>query len=174
MKYSKKQKLLAVVTLIPLILISTVIFRFSSQTGEQSARVSNGLTVRLLSLFMDVSELSDGQLETLLTSLRHKVRKTAHILEYAAFGFFLELHLCTWLKKRPWLWGLAVSALYGFSDELHQYFVGERAMHVKDVGFDLFGAALGVGAYALLAYLIRRLTDKKHTKDVRRQAARYT
>ena len=113
--------------------------------------------MRLLSLFMDVSELSDEELETLLTSLRHKIRKTAHILEYAAFGFFLELHLCTWLKKLPWLWGLIVSVLYGLSDELHQHFVGERIMQVKDVGFDLFGAALGIGAYTLLALLVRRL-----------------
>ena len=157
MKRSVKQRVLALVTLIPLILISTVIFRFSAQTGEQSTKVSNGLTVRLLSLFMDVSELSDEELETLLTSLRHKIRKTAHILEYAAFGFFLELHLCTWLKKLPWLWGLVVSVLYGFSDELHQHFVGERIMQVKDVGFDLFGAALGIGAYTLLALLVRRL-----------------
>ncbi|MBQ6118755.1 MAG: VanZ family protein, partial [Clostridia bacterium] len=101
MKRSVKQRVLSVVTLIPLILISTVIFRFSAQSGEQSTKVSNGVTVRLLSLFMDVSELSDEELETLLTSLRHKIRKTAHILEYAAFGFFLELHLCTWLKKLP-------------------------------------------------------------------------
>lgn len=157
MKRSVKQRVLALVTLIPLILISTVIFRFSAQTGEQSTKVSNGVTVRLLSLFMDVSELSDEELETLLTSLRHKIRKTAHILEYAAFGFFLELHLCTWLKKLPWLWGLVVSVLYGFSDELHQHFVGERIMQVKDVGFDLFGAALGIGAYTLLALLVRRL-----------------
>lgn len=157
MKRSVKQRVLAVVTLIPLILISTVIFRFSAQSGEQSTKVSNGVTVRLLSLFMDVSELSDEELETLLTSLRHKIRKTAHILEYAAFGFFLELHLCTWLKKLPWLWGLIVSVLYGLSDELHQHFVGERIMQVKDVGFDLFGAALGIGAYTLLALLVRRL-----------------
>ena len=157
MKRSVKQRVLALVTLIPLILISTVIFRFSAQSGEQSTKVSNGVTVRLLSLFMDVSELSDEELETLLTSLRHKIRKTAHILEYAAFGFFLELHLCTWLKKLPWLWGLIVSVLYGLSDELHQHFVGERIMQVKDVGFDLFGAALGIGAYTLLALLVRRL-----------------
>ena len=130
MKRSVKQRVLALVTLIPLILISTVIFRFSAQSGEQSTKVSNGVTVRLLSLFMDVSELSDEELETLLTSLRHKIRKTAHILEYAAFGFFLELH---------------------------QHFVGERIMQVKDVGFDLFGAALGIGAYTLLALLVRRL-----------------
>ena len=164
MTYSKKQKILAVVTLIPLILISMVIFRFSSQSGEQSTRVSNGLTVRLLSLFMDVSELSDEQLDTLLTSLRHKIRKTAHVLEYAAFGFFLELHLCTWMKRRPWIAGLIVSALYGFSDELHQYFVGERSMGLKDVGFDVFGAALGIGAYMLLAYLIRLFLAKQRAK----------
>lgn len=157
----RKRRILAAVTLIPLVLISMVIFGFSSQTGEQSGEVSDGLTVRLLSLFTDVSKLSDEELETLVISLRHKVRKTAHVLEYAAFGFFLELHLCTWLKKLPWLAGLTVSALYGFSDELHQYFVGDRAMQLKDVGFDLFGAALGIGVYALLAYLLRRLRAKR-------------
>lgn len=171
MKRSVKQRVLALVTLIPLILISTVIFRFSAQSGEQSTKVSNGITVRLLSLFMDVSELSDEELETLLTSLRHKIRKTAHILEYAAFGFFLELHLCTWLKKLPWLWGLIVSVLYGFSDELHQHFVGERIMQVKDVGFDLFGAALGIGAYTLLTLLVRRLWAAVQAKNKRRNPA---
>ena len=161
---SKKRKpLFIVLTLIPLILISVVIFRFSAQSGERSTEVSNSVTVRLLSLVMDLSEFSDEELEELVVSLRHKVRKTAHVLEYAAFGFFLALHLSTWLKKMPWLVGLGISALYGLSDELHQYFVGERMMQLKDVGFDLFGAALGIGAFTLLCLAVRRLRSK-HNK----------
>ena len=83
MKHGVRQRILAVVTLIPLILISTVIFRFSSQTGEQSTRVSNGLTVRLLSLFMDVSELSDEGLDYRMVFVGSGV--------IARFYFYLDL-----------------------------------------------------------------------------------
>ena len=167
MRYSKKQKILAVVTLIPVILTAAAIFLFSSQNAEESGKLSTGVTKWVLSLFVDVSELSPGQWEALLANTQQVVRKTAHVLEYAAFGFFLTLHLSTWMQKRPWLAGLIGSALYSMSDELHQSFVGGRAMQARDVGFDVFGAALGVGAYLLLAYLIRRLTAKK-VKNARR------
>ncbi len=150
------------VTLIPLIMISVTIFGFSAQSGEKSTEVSNGVTVRILSLFMDTDSMPPEELETLVVSLRHKIRKTAHVLEYAAFGFFLSLHLSTWLKKLPWLFSLAGSALYGFSDELHQYFVGARMMQLKDVGFDLFGAALGIAAFALLMLLLRHIFKRSN------------
>lgn len=162
---TKPNQLLPAITLIPLILVSALIFRFSAQTGEKSTEVSNGLTIRLLMLFTDLSEYTVDELKETVIRLRHKIRKTAHVLEYAAFGFFLALHLSTWIKKLPWLWGLAVSVIYGLSDELHQYFVGERVMQLRDVGFDLVGAALGIGAFLLLRFVFRRFRENRAARN---------
>ena len=167
----KRKKALIAVTLIPVLLVAAAIFLFSSQNAEESGELSAGVTEWVLSLFVDVSELSPGEWEALLAGSQNVIRKTAHVLEYAAFGFFLVLHLSTWMNKRPWLAGLTVSLLYSGSDELHQYFVGGRAMQLRDMGFDLFGAALGIGAYTLLACLIRRLSAGKQMDDTRRETA---
>jgi len=72
----------------------------------------------------------------------------AHVAEYAILGALLAIALGHWRRTWPWF-AIAVTAwlvasVYGMSDEFHQSFVPSRDANWLDVGFDSFGAALGV------------------------------
>ena len=54
---------------------------------------------------------------------------------------------------------IAVAAVYGATDELHQYFVPGRRMDVRDLVADVVGAALA----ALGLYVVGRLTTRSRT-----------
>ncbi len=74
--------------------------------------------------------------------------KIVHIVEYSILGFLL----CRALKfsfismNNFWIMSvsIAVSALYGISDEIHQFFVPYRTADALDAIADFGGSFLGV------------------------------
>lgn len=111
-------------------------------------------------------------------SLSFGVRKTAHFTEYMILGGLLMIDAAGWRRMatppaattssapRPqptparmacaWL----VAALYAVSDEIHQYFVPERACALMDMGIDSAGAAAGVLIVALILTRKSRIRNK--------------
>ena len=84
--------------------------------------------------------------------------KHLHALLYSGLGFLLARALAGGLDRTVTL-TVAISttilaALYGVSDELHQYFVPPRQVELLDVVADTIGA--GVAAFALYAWGIIR------------------
>ena len=84
--------------------------------------------------------------------------KDLHALLYSGLGFLLARALAGGLDRTVTL-TMAISttvlvALYGVSDELHQYFVPPRQVELLDVVADTIGA--GVAAFALYAWGIIR------------------
>ena len=156
----KKSIVLPIITLIPLLLIALVIFGFSAQTGEQSDQTSNSIVYWIISK-IDTSHMDARQFEDLEYFVIHGVRKTAHFLEYAAFGFFLELHLMTYITRKTWLYAGIIGLLYAAGDEIHQLFVSERAMQLSDVFIDFGGAVFGIGALCLLVHIVKKIVDKR-------------
>ena len=63
--------------------------------------------------------------------------KLAHFLEYAVLGFLLGRGTGRFFSA------LAIAALYGASDELHQAFVPGREASALDWAADLLGALAG-------------------------------
>lgn len=116
-----------------------VIFVFS---GDE---FSAGATSRILGpllhwLFPDLDPTS-------LHTLHIWVRKTAHVVEYAALGLLafhaLRVSLAVSLP-RTGLLGLVVVLAVAATDELRQSFLPTRTGSIVDVGIDLAGGALGV------------------------------
>jgi VanZ family protein len=83
--------------------------------------------------------------------------KLAHVLAYWVLGI-LCLRGILWNGKVSLRVGLAgaalISALYGASDEIHQYFVPERSSEFLDWAADAIGAALLFPTHKLLMWLI--------------------
>jgi VanZ family protein len=84
--------------------------------------------------------------------------KNLHALLYSGLGLLIVRALAGGLN-RPVRLGVVVtatmlSALYGVSDELHQYFVPPRQVEVLDVVADTIGA--GLATIALYAWGIIR------------------
>lgn len=154
----KKGKILCVLTSIPVLAIMCVIFYFSSQTADASNATSGGfveIAMGYVSRFLgDISAEAYAHIEHTVTFI---IRKSAHFLEFAALGFFLMIHLSTYVKKRPWLISWVIAALYACSDEIHQNFVSERAMRFTDVCVDSSGAFFGILAVCILILIIRKI-----------------
>ncbi len=125
-----------------------IIFSFSSENGEQSKEVSEGV----LSIII----------EYLGNIVSHNVlRKIAHFTEYAALGFCMSGAICFTFSKNKFYIPLIPCVLYAVSDEIHQYFVPERACRVFDVFVDSCGSSVGILIFLLIVFLIRKHKKQK-------------
>lgn len=78
--------------------------------------------------------------------------KIIHTCEYAVLAFLLIRALkrtpeVKTAKFNACLLAVLISALYGLTDEFHQFFVPNRDMSVFDIFFDGIGATIGVLIY---------------------------
>lgn len=153
-------------SLLLVLLIMGVIFYFSAQPVKQSSGTSDGFVVRLIKFFMpDFKSLPAARQKQIRHTVSVLVRKTAHILEFAALGCSLMLHLAAWKRhvrlRRTWLWAWAIGTVYAATDELHQFLVPGRGPRLSDVGIDCVGVILGVLFFLLCRRLICALSARK-------------
>jgi hypothetical protein len=71
-----------------------------------------------------------------------------HIVLYGVLGCCLALGLGVAREGRGQRWAVGLTALYGFSDEVHQFFVPGRACSLFDGIVDGLAAAVAVWALA--------------------------
>ena len=159
----KTRKFWAAFFLTMSILTAIAIFFLSSQPGEDSAELSEGVTEVVAQVVRpDYQQLPPAKKQAFLQSLGLTVRKCAHFSEFALLGLNLTFLFHFRRGKRRLLhtgltaWGIA--ALYAGTDELHQMFVDARGPALLDVGIDSGGALTGVLFASLcLALLARKL-----------------
>lgn len=76
------------------------------------------------------------------------IDKVVHLAEYAVFGIFLMLAFsgsrAVKVFRRASFRSLVIGALYGLSDEIHQYYVPGRICSVYDFTADVLGILLGI------------------------------
>lgn len=155
----KTNKLIAAILLSLVIAVAAIIFILSSQTGDVSNDVSQGVT----DAFVD-GDKQPG------FSLHRLIRKCAHMAEYAALSFLLCAFIVYVWRSAPFyrtaLIAWFIATLYGVSDEIHQLFVPGRSGALKDVLFDAAGAAIGVLALAVFLGIVRIWKKKRlETKE---------
>jgi VanZ family protein len=97
--------------------------------------------------------------------------KLAHFLVYAALGAFFLLPLA---QGRPsgvtgatMATAVALSFLYGLTDEAHQMFTPGRSPDMYDVIADTIGATAGVAFAGLVALVWRMLAARRRGLDHR-------
>ena len=157
-----KEKRLCIITLLPVLAVMITIFYFSSQTAEASTVTSGGFVEAIMGFITRFfGSLSSDEYQSVEHTVTFLVRKAAHFLEFAALGFFLEIHLRTFLEKKTWLLSGIISLLYACSDELHQRFVSERAPRFFDVCVDFFGAFCGILLVCIIVFIINKIKIKR-------------
>ena len=124
-----------------------IIFMFSSATGEESEEVSQNL----LSLIIEYI----GQFIS-----HNTLRKIAHFTEFAALGFCMSGAIHFTFEKRNFLISFIPGVLYSVSDEIHQYFVPERACRIFDIFVDSCGIATGIGIFILIIFIVNKIFNK--------------
>lgn len=148
MKTVKKNIPMAIIFWIFAVAIAYIIFNFSRATGDESAEVSRGLL--------------DIIIEYIGNFISHNtLRKIAHFSEFAALGFFVGGGIrFTFGTGRIYI-PLAVCLLYSVSDEIHQYFVPERACRMFDVFVDTCGSLTGILVLVLIIFLVHKITERR-------------
>jgi VanZ family protein len=74
-----------------------------------------------------------------------------HITEYSILGLLLSWGLAaSGVKRRLFLYVVAIGVLYGIVDEIHQYFVPRRSASILDVIADSLGSMIGACLFCLL------------------------
>jgi len=74
------------------------------------------------------------------------VKKAGHMLGYGLLGVFYLRGLAPGVQPTIWqiIFAVALTGLYGATDEFHQSFVAGRGALPSDVLIDLVGATMGV------------------------------
>lgn len=81
--------------------------------------------------------------------------KFLHFCAYTGFSFFVARAVSVQWQRvdRFTLWlAIVISAVYGASDEIHQYFVPSRYAEVADWAADLVGSVVGAFLFATYNY----------------------
>ena len=148
MKYSKGRKIYIIISAVALLAVLITIFVLSAQNGEESSFTS--------SFFTELIEAVFGQ-----PANEDTIRTLAHFCEFAGLGFLM----CNFLfalkdKLRPFL-SIFFSVVYAISDEIHQYFVPERACQLSDLDVDSCGVIFGIAVFCVLNIIIIRIKHKK-------------
>lgn len=161
MKINKKM----VIMFLMLLAVMTIIFNFSSHTGNESSNLSIKVT-RFISriIFRNFNNMSLSQQQFIVNELHLFVRKLAHFTIYMILGIFMYFFIAlTEIRfKFPTAWILCI--IYAATDEYHQSFTPGRTMQLKDVIIDSSGAFCGILAaiviIAVFEYIRKCLTGK--------------
>jgi VanZ family protein len=127
---------------LPLIFWITLIFSASTQLGAPS-NTSHYFRPLMHWLFPHMSE------ET-FELIHHKVRKSAHFVEYAILGVLVWRALrfdpafAFYSSRRQFWCALLFCLFYASTDEFHQIFVPSRQAAVQDVLLDTCGSGFGL------------------------------
>lgn len=149
---------------VPALLVMCMIFYFSSQTGEESSRVSLQVSKYLIGSTDGCFAfgLSAEQVEQMMEFIHVAVRKLGHVIEYfiLAVTVAFPLYVNSFRGKK---WNICVAVfcvLFAALDEFHQSFVAERGPSIRDVGIDSIGILLGI----VLANLVCRVRNRKRRR----------
>ncbi len=137
-----------------IIIISTIIFLFSNQSGVKSNHTSDTVTERIIDLYESLSnkEVSSEARKEIIEKSRVLIRKLAHLSVYFVFGILIYLFIKTFNIKNKIVISIILSCLFASTDELHQYFIDGRTSSIVDVFIDTIGSTLGI----FLTIIIKR------------------
>ncbi len=148
MLFLNKNKFLAVIFWLLSAVIMVLIFKFSAATGDESEELSQNLLTKII--------------EFIGNFISHNtLRKLAHFSEFAALGFCVTGAIHYNFGKRKFYVPLIPCVLYAISDEIHQYFVPERACRIFDMFVDSCGIMTGIGIFLLFIHIISKIIKKK-------------
>ncbi|MBO5162870.1 MAG: VanZ family protein [Ruminococcus sp.] len=146
--------------------VMVCIFLFSCENAEESSDTSGFFVNIITNIFSKkFNGMSPDEQTAFLDNISHLVRKTAHFTIFAALGTFASL---TAGRRRiislRSLGVLGFCFLYACTDELHQYFVPQRACMFSDVLLDTCGGLAGI----LFSFVLLTIFKNKHKlKDSR-------
>lgn len=143
-----------------------VIFGFSAEKGEDSGGTSGRVCTIVAKIFVsDFEDMSRTQKAEIIENMQFFIRKTAHFIAYLVLGFLSSMALRSKpIVKRGGI-SLVFTFMYAVSDEIHQYFVPDRACRFPDVLIDTAGGLCGIVISALILQALKLLLSKRRRNN---------
>lgn len=137
-----------------------LIFSFSHTEGTESQQQSTIVTT-IVTEIIGIEPTHNDFLRVEFT-----VRKVAHLCMFAVLGFIYCGYFDCYKTsvKEKYLFSCCATAIYAVLDEVHQYFVPDRAARLYDVAIDTLGGALGAAGFLLLSLIITKIIERYKTK----------
>ena len=126
-----------------LILWMILIFCFSNQRADDSSKLSDGVIVKVASIFVK-DNLTDNKKDELIDKYTFIIRKTAHFSVYLILGILSINLLSSFNIKRIIMFSSLFCFIYACTDEFHQLFIDGRSAEIKDVLIDSFGSLTSI------------------------------
>ena len=151
-------KVKRIIFILLLFLCISVIFLFSHQNGNTSEQVSDGFSVKIITIYEKLlnKSFSVEEKQRMVKGLRKFVRKGAHFTIYLLLGLLSYCTCISFSISHPFLFSLFFCFLYACTDEIHQLFISARAGRILDVCIDTCGASVGI----LLLYGLQFISKK--------------
>ena len=136
---------------------AVMIFLFSAETGEKSSETSDTVTEAVIRLFdAGYDQRTPEEQEDIFSFASLVVRKCAHFTEFALLGLLVRLLFASYTDRHRSLAAWGAGTAYAVTDEVHQYFVSQRAAMGADVLIDSLGVMAGVLVAWTLVALVKR------------------
>ncbi len=156
----KKQAVIRIILWIVVIACMAAIFMFSAQDATESTDTSNYFIKFIFGRFSFFKQMSAAARAEFAQSITNIVRKCAHFSIYAFLGFWVQLLLRLYPRRRFIPWTALFCMLYAVTDEIHQYFVPGRSCRVTDVCIDTLGAVTGAIFSSIIVFIWSKLKNK--------------
>lgn len=147
----KNRLIKIIISYLLLFIWAAVIFGFSAKDATSSTEQSN-IVLKIISMITHI----EFDVNSFWAVTETVVRKLAHFSIYTVLGFLAVNAFRFNINKRLILISIVFCFLYAVSDEIHQYFIPERACRLYDIAIDTLGAALGVYVFSYVKRLIVR------------------
>lgn len=97
MKADTRQRAIYILSVVLVITMLCVIFRFSAANATHSSHLSEGVCIRLVRELSAIfpQKFPEEKLVKVAEAIEYPVRKCAHFTEYAVLGITVNLYLCT-------------------------------------------------------------------------------
>lgn len=132
-----------IIKIILVVIWMGIIFLFSNQDASESSNLSDSFIYKIVSIFRS-EDISDEDMELIISNNTFVVRKFAHAFIYFIFGILIYSLLKEFNINNIIIYSLIICYLYAVSDEFHQYFIPGRSMEFFDTIIDGCGSFIGI------------------------------
>lgn len=138
------------------------VYKFSAENGQKSSGTSTGITIKIVNIITGYKQITEEEKLELVQIIHPIIRKIAHYILYMAGGILIinYLDILKFEQKKKIIYSIIIGMLYAISDEIHQYFVPNREMQIKDVFIDTLGIITGVFLYITLKIILIKIFKK--------------
>lgn len=150
-----------VISFVLLIIWMIVVLLFSGESGQNSGNTSRNVTIKIVNIITSYQEFSEEEKLELVEKIHPSVRKLAHYTLYTIGGVLIInfINKLKFKKNKEIIYSIITGIAYATSDEIHQYFVPNRSMQIRDICIDTLGVITGIIIYKIIKKFMLKLLN---------------